>query len=456
MNKFVLTALLIAGLTVGLSANPIPSGARVIDLDEAEALALQNNPEFQSVKASYESASWAKTSALSSFLPNLSLGGTWLYMDPATTVTTGAGSMTLNNDMRTISLSLSQPLFVGGKLWNAYKIAGLGKDIAATSLRSEELTLKSTVLSKYLDLLLLKELYEIGRDDLNSATINQELAQIKLETGLITMADFLRFKSRVASKEVSLLQSSTALQIGLKDFANYLGSKEPLLPAPLADPDKDELLAALDAIKPQDIEILIQRASQLGANNNPSLDILKKSLQISKRGAGIARGSFLPTVMLTGSRQYKENGIDRYEFSASDQIMLNVSIPILPQVGNYASWKKAEWEYRKALYDTQNAEQGIKLGIEAAVLNLVSSAKQVRAAKLTLEYTQVTYEQLQERFKLNMLSTLELLDAELMLSSTRMAYTNSLYSFYKNRGSLASLLGLADPRVLNDLILKSE
>jgi len=86
----------------------------------------------------------------------------------------------------------------------------------------------------------------------------------------------------------------------------------------------------------------------------------------------------------------------------------------------------------------------------------VSSAKQVRAAKLTLQYTTITYEQLQERFKLNMLSTLELLDAELMLSSTRMAYSNSLYTYYKNRGTLAGLLGMDDPRDLNNLIIKAE
>jgi len=455
MKRYIVIILCLVALRA-LSSNPIPTDARVIDLGEAEAMALQNNPGYQSSRASYEAANWAKTSALSSFLPSLSLGGTWLYMDPATTVTTGAGSLTLNNDMRTISLSLSQPLFVGGKLWNAYKIAGLGKDIANTSLKNAELNLKTGVLAKYLDLLQLKQLYEIGRDDLNSALINQELAQIKLENGLITTADFLRFKSRVASKEVSLLQSTTALQIGLKDFANYLGAQEPVVPAPLADPEQDELLAALDAMQAPAVEVFVQKASALGTKSNPSLDILKQSLQISKRGASIAKGSFLPTVMLTGSRQYKENGIDRYEFSTADQIMLNVSIPLLPQIGNYAAWKKAEWEYRKALYDSQNAEQGIVLGIEAAVLNLVSSAKQVRAAKLTLEYTQVTYEQLQERFKLNMLSTLELLDAELMLSSTRMAYTNSLYSYYKNRGTLASLLGTADPQVLNNLIINAE
>jgi len=456
MRSVILTILILASGFLALSANPIPDGIKVIDLPEAQAMALENNPAFQSTRAGLEAASWGKTSALSSFLPSLSLSGTWLYMDPATTVSTGAGSMTLNNDMRTISLNLSQPLFTGGRLWNAWKIAGLGKDIAQIGLRSDRLSLKTTVESKYLDLLQLKELYQISRDDLNSAGINQELAQLKLENGLITMADFLRFKSRVASKEVTLLQSGTALQIGLRDFANYLGSPLPLIPAPLADPELDELLIALDAMEAPAIEALTLKASRLGAKDNPNLELIKKSLQISKRGSSIAKGSFLPTVMITGSRQYRENGIDRYEFSPSDQIMLNVSIPILPQVGKYASWKKAEWEYRKALYEAESAEQGITLGIEAAVLNLVSSAKQVRAAKLTLQYTTITYEQLQERFKLNMLSTLELLDAELMLSSTRMAYSNSLYTYYKNRGTLAGLLGMDDPRDLNNLIIKAE
>jgi outer membrane protein TolC len=160
----------------------------------------------------------------------------------------------------------------------------------------------------------------------------------------------------------------------------------------------------------------------------------------------------LPTLTLAGSRKYEENGIDRYEFDASNQIMLNLSVPLLPQVGNYAASREAYYEAQKTAMEARSAADAIQLGIDAAAINLISTARQVKTAKLSLEITEDIYAQLSERFRLNMLSTLELMDAELMLSAARMAYTNAYYSFYKARLSLLSLMGTDDYDVLSALL----
>ena len=90
--------------------------------------------------------------------------------------------------------------------------------------------------------------------------------------------------------------------------------------------------------------------------------------------------------------------------------------------------------------------------IEAAVLNLVSSAQQVKASRLALDYTLQSYEQLQERFRMNLISSTELLDAELMLSSARLAYTNAHYAYLKNRLALMQGIGLENEQELDTLI----
>lgn len=156
--------------------------------------------------------------------------------------------------------------------------------------------------------------------------------------------------------------------------------------------------------------------------------------------------------MLTGSRQYKENGIDRYEFEPSNQIMLSLSLPLLPQVGNYAAARKAQYDTQKQRFEAQAASDGIALGVESAAINLVSSARQLNSAKLSLQITQDMYDQLAERFRLNMLSTMELMDAELMLSASKMAYNNAFYNFFKARLSLLKALGTDDYAALNALI----
>jgi len=190
----------------------------------------------------------------------------------------------------------------------------------------------------------------------------------------------------------------------------------------------------------------------MASASNPTLQTLDKSLELSRRAEKIAGGSFMPTLMLTGSRQYKENGIDRYEFEASNQIMLNLSVPILPQVGNYAALKKAQYDSEKARYEARSATDGINLGVEAAVLNLASSARQALSTKLSYDATWEMFEQLTERYNLQMISPSEYLDAELMESAAGLANLNAHNNYLKARLELLIALGADDYTVLDSLI----
>jgi len=448
---FILTLLAILSVSAWAQQNNFDS-LGTISLDNARQIALTNNSAYQAKEAAFSSAKWGKTNAMSAVLPTLSLSGTYLYMDPATTYQSGAQTTTLNHDMRTISLNLSQPLFLGGKAWQAYKMASASEEIASLNLQNQRFALFSDVESKYLAALQLKVLFQISQTDLKSAQDNLELAKLKQDNGLLSRADFLRFQSRLAGKQVSGLQAQTALQLALKDLANYLGTEVLLMPEEISMDSEKELIERLDAFDLDSTNTLSDRLLQLALSRNLSYQILDKSIELSQRAYTIAKASFLPTVMLTGSRQYYENGSDRYEFTASNQIMLNVSLPILPGLGYYSAAKKAKEEARKTSLEAKTATDGIKLGIEASTLNWISSAKQVQSAELALSYTEELYSQMQERFRLNMLSPLELLDAELMLSTARMTYANAFYSYLKSRSALMQALALEDKTELYTMI----
>jgi len=423
-----------------------------LNMEAAKAQALKNNPAYQAKEAALNAAKWAKTNAISTVLPSLSFGSTLMYSDPATSVQTGGSTTSLNNDMRTMSLNLSQPLFLGGKAWQAYKIATTSLEIAELNYQNQRYTLLSEVESKFLSALQLKSVYQISQLDLNSAKDNLALAKIKQDNGLLSRADYLRFQSRLASKEVSALQAQTALQLVLTDLANYLGATELMMPQDMAMEQEESYIAKLDTYDLALTNRLSGKMLQLASKRNLNYQIMDKSVELSQRAYSIAKASFLPTLMLTGSRMYRENGIDRYKFSASNQIMLNLSVPILPGLGFYSSAQKAKEEARKASLEAKTATDGIKLGVESATLNWVSSAKQVQSAELALSYSEELYRQMQERFRLNMLSPLELLDAELMLSSARMTYNTTFYTYLKSRSALMQALAVEDTNELYTLI----
>jgi len=248
------------------------------------------------------------------------------------------------------------------------------------------------------------------------------------------------------------LQANTARQLAQLNLRNYLAldylPEVELLP----ESGDDAILQLLQDYDADRTAGFSSAALSAGLANSGSLKLVESGVELSRRAWQISKGKFLPTLMLIGSRRYEENGTDRYKFEASSQIMLTASLPLLPQLGNYASLRKAEFDYKKARLEARNASNGILLGTEAAVLNLVSSAQQVKASRLALDYTRQSYEQLQERFRMNLISSTELLDAELMLSSARLAYTNAHYAYLKNRLALMQSIGLENEQELDTLI----
>ncbi len=424
-----------------------------LSLEEARELALNNNSSYQAKLSEAEAARWSTKASLSSFLPTLSLDGRWLYMEPATTVNMGGTFVPLNHDIRSFGFSLSQPIFMGGRIWQGYQISKLSQEMAETGLDAQKLGLLTEVNNLYLALLQTQDLQKISDMDRQSAELNQQIAQLKFDNGLLSTADFLRFKSQLASKEVTLLQSRTAMQLAQINLRNFLGLDYLPTVRDFPDSDNDPLLLVLDAYDTRAAQYLTAAALAEGQSKNSSLQILENSVEISRRSYELSKGSFMPTVMLIGSSDFSENGIDRYKFKNSNQIILNASIPLLPQLGNYANMQKAKFNYRKVQLEAKTATDGILLGTEAAVLNLVSAAKQVRAAKLALDYTRQSFEQLQQRFKMDLISSKDLLDAELMLSAARISYSNAIYNYYKARVSLMQILGITDAAELDKMIL---
>ena len=433
-----------------------PLWSQNLSLEKALQLALENNPSWQAKLAETELARENVTSAMSSFLPSLKLDGTWLYMEPAQSVQTSMGPIDLNKDMRQFGLTLTQPIFLGGKAWQAYQMAKLGEQLGLVDLESERLSLLSEVNKLYLNLLQTQDLQKISELDRQSASLNLEIAQIKYDQGLLSNADLLRFKSQLASKEVMLLQAGTALQLSRLQLKNALLLDYLPVAEELPEIDNDPVLAVLGGYGADDVSALSQRALQQGRESNSALKALDGSLELSRRGMQIAKGSFLPSVVLVGTSNFNENGIDRYKFNNSNQIMLTASLPLLPMVGNVAEHKKAQLKYRKALLDVKAATDAVFLGTEAAVLNLVGSAKQYRANSIALEYTRQSYLQMQERFRMELISSKDLLDAELMLSAARISHSTAVFDYHKARIALMQLLAFETPQQLDSMIITGE
>jgi outer membrane protein len=430
----------------------LASFASALTLDEAKQMALSKNSKYLAQKDAYESAKWSKQQALGGLLPSLSLSGTYVYLDPAVSITTGMGSTTLNHDSRSAALTLSQPLFMGGKLWQAYKINGITETMSRLALENMRLSIIREAESKYLAVLQLQELKAISEKDLASSKNTLAIAKVRFDNGTMSSPDYLKIQAKAANKEVALIQSDAALELAKQDLLNTLGNSELSELTPIVLDSEEARLMRLSLYTAEQTNAFTGKAILLSKEHNLALQTAKASTQLSKKAYNIATGSFLPTVLLSASRSYKENGIDRYQFEGTNTLALTASVPLLPLWNTYSGSRKAWYDYQKSEADFQTAADGINLGVKASSLNLISSARQVSAARIALQYTELTYQQLMERFRNNMLSTTDILDAEVMLQAAQVSLTNAVYSYLKARSSLLQALGTDDINTINSLM----
>lgn len=425
-----------------------------LSLEEAKQLARERNPEYRAQLSSYKAAQWASGQAFGNMLPSLSLTGNYVYRDLATEIAAGNSFLTMNNDIRSFGLSLSQPIFLGGKLWQSYKISQDSQEMAYLALQNKELSVLTDVENKYYSVLLAQELLSISAKDLQNTKQNLDIAQVRFESGVLSSGEFLKIKSAAASKEVSLIQAQTALELAKQDFMNWLSLSEWTELEPVS-PGADEPVIALMADWDSDKVAEFTRGALLTASaNNPYLRTAEMAVSIAKRGYAIARGSFLPSVYLSLSRSYSEDGFERYAFEGSNTLALTASLPLLPVLDNYSAARKAYHEVQKSSFDYAGAENNITLAAKSAALNVVSAARQVRASKLALEFTQQTYDQLMERYRANLLSATDLLNAEVMLQSAQMSSANSFYNYLKARSALLKAFGTDDLNIFHAMIYK--
>ena len=437
--KIKLTIILLIVVSISLSA---------LTLDEAKRLALKNNTDLlariQATKASKNSL-WKSYINL---IPSASLNGNYVKYDEP--VLMGPSPV---EESKSYGYTISQPIFNGGKIWLGARMVNDGYKISKESLRTKILSTISDVESKYFNVLENINLLEISKKDLLSSQTNVDIAQVRYDSGTLSKAELLQFQSELARKEVSLIQMENLHQISLLELANFLQIEKINELAEIPIETHQPTLDKLSSKSLSELDEMIEAIVNIGKVNNPSLKISKISVDTNKKSLLMAGGNFLPSVNL----QYSNNW-SKYDFqddyNESGQLGINLSIPIFPLVDNGLGVAKANHNLKQSKYALETVSAGIKLALQSSLINLVAAAKTVNSSELALQYSEETYNQMQERFANGIITANELLSIEIMFTSAQNQYTNSFYNYLRAKSNLQLVMGIEDLQILEKILNK--
>ena len=167
----------------------------------------------------------------------------------------------------------------------------------------------------------------------------------------------------------------------------------------------------------------------------------ERNIDINRRAVTIASGNFLPSVNLSFHRDWAKTNLAD-EFTESGQLMLSASVPIFPVGNNVANYIKNKSILRKVEYDTINLQNTINLTMRSVALAWISAIQSAESARLSLEYAETAWEQMNQRYINGVITSTDMLDADIMLSNANFAYTSSRYNILRFKSSLKHLLNI--------------
>ncbi len=411
-------------LLLGSTSLAMPSLAYADTFQDALASAYKTNPRIKAQRRTAEQSNERVSQAIGGFRPTISAN---YQRGKQRNSFDGSQKETENLDNRT--LSLEQPIFLGGR--NFYNLDA-SKETAKANWAGvvsieQEVLLDAAV--TYMDVVQHYALIELSTN--NVKVLEQQLAasQDRFSVGDVTRTDVAQSQARLAQAKADLIEAEGNFEVSLAKFERVMSYRPENFPLPL----------------PQSIPPLpttMEEGIKKALANNPNVKASGFFKQAANSAVGIASSNLLPQVTLQGqiSRQEGAGVLGNSEFD-SDQILLNVDIPLYQNGSEYSQRREAELAAQQSAHELEDTKESIREaliqaweGHEAALATIDAQEEQVEAAEIALDGVR-------QENQYGARTVLEVLDAEQELFIARVNLVRANRSRYVSLYNLLSVLG---------------
>lgn len=431
-RRSFLVLSLVAPFTVQ-AAEPVP-----LSMQESIAIALRQSPTIHSAAAGVSAAESRKKESFTGFLPTFNTYYSYTRLNEApqvkfapenfTPVVTGTA------DNYNWAVQARQPVFAGGSILSSYQISKLGEEIS----RFDELsTVQDVVLDvkvSYYDILKAERIREVARQSVDRLESHARVARNFFAVGLIPKNDLLQSEVQLANGMQDLVRADNNVEMAKSRFNTVLRR------------DINQPVEVQDILAYEPFTQGIDDCLKTAMENRPEIRSYEARREQSGKAVQLAKSEYYPTVNVVGT-------YGRY----GDQA--NVSGSLYQDAESWsvlaiANWNFWEWGRTKHRVDAGRSRESqsaasltlvkdrITLEVKNAYLQLREAEKRIAVAGQAIAQAEENFRINQERYKEQVATTTDVIDAQTLLTRAKSDYFNALSDFNIARSRLERSMGV--------------
>ncbi len=461
-----------------LFSTVVPAQQSRLTLQDAVDIALKNNPEMIRVKQKVQQKEYEDLAAWGNFLPKIDITASYTHLndpimidlDPIrqAMITLQAKNMTefanvyqlmktgtqltdqqraalyqqnfggldkslplfvsqvKKQDYKTATITGIQPLFTGGKLLGAKSYASNELDAALIEKSKSENEIRRDVVKNYLTIVMLQQVIRVRQEVLEGMNRHESRARRMMEEGLIANHQYLRARVAVAEAEKNLSNDTRQLDLAYEAFRTVLGTTE-MVTIQDSIPIPEGLQAA---------EHYLTSAKEF----QPILAMLRIKKDEADDKITLERSKLMPTIALFGKYELYPEYLSMIEPRWA--VGVQASLNIFNGFKDYAGLQSASYLKKEVEAMEMDAESKIMLLVRKHYTDAANYQEQFLKSNEIVELSKENVRLNEKLFETGIGTSLELVDARLLLEKHMLEQLSAQHSFYMSRAELEFASGI--------------
>ncbi|HKJ71329.1 MAG TPA: TolC family outer membrane protein [Gammaproteobacteria bacterium] len=423
-------------LALGLLVLPAWAGASgLLDLYQR---AEEVDPNLQRAEKQRVIANYQEDQARSGIMPSLTGSASRSRTNEKQT-TNFSGSSSTDYTQDNYSLTLTQPLFSGGRTWISLDIAQEGQDQATAAVSSARQDLMMQVAQAYFDVLDGESEVNLAQREVRRVKQHLDRAQAQFDVGTGDIVGVREAEARRDQARTRLIRARNTLRTAKQRLRRLIRR-----PVPELKPVEDVTLVAPDPDQPAP---WVDRALE----QHPQLTQTRKQLTIDRKQAELARRERWPQI----SAQAQYSKVEGGSFFTEDEqksASIQLQWPIYQGGAVSAKANIAETQAAQTRLQLDDEQENIRVNTVQAFYDWQSAMQEVRSLRAQVRSAKTQLEAVQTGFEVGRRTSVDVLDAQQEYFSALQDLANARHRYLLSRLQLkasAGVLSMADLRSAN-------
>ncbi len=330
----------------------------------------------------------------------------------------------------TFTATITQPLYTGGKLLNDYKYARLGVDYSAIQFQVDRQDLTLEVYEAYYELIQAEKLLWVAQQSISAlAGLRNQMLEF-YKAGVAPKVDVLSAEGQLAQARIQRTQALT-------DIDRYKATLNYLLRYPQETP-----IAVVHDIEYRPNPYRIPDIYATSAANR--LEIRQANISVEQAMALVksAKADILPSVAVKAQATRMNDDWNPFDREAiNDWSVSGVLTWTFDMFRNRETVKERRATQARAFVNRELLVEQIMEEVKTAYLDMKRSESDIADNRKAVEYRKENFRINQERYKEQVATYIEVLDAQRQLAQAQGDYFISLVNYRINEAVLERRMG---------------